>query len=273
MDLEQQTVKDFSDQWTHYVDNRGFWGSLEFLKDLFGPLLILDDIRGKRVADIGSGTGRTVKMLLDAGVVHVIAVEPSKGACALRENLRHEADRVTVLEATGEALPGGLDLDYAISIGVIHHIPDPGPTLRAVYSALKPGGRLLIWVYGEEGNGAYLRFLRPLRLMTTHLPHSWLRLLSWFASLMTPIYLFGCRLFPLPFREYARNVFANLPLAKRELVIYDQLNPAYAKYYSQAEVTRLLESAGFSKIRLYHRHGCSWTALGEKPCNASNAGL
>ena len=50
----------------------------------------------------------------------------------------------------------------------------------------------------------------------------------------------------------------------RRLVIYDQLNPAHAKYYRRKEVKKLMRDAGFSNIRLYHRHGYSWTAIGTK---------
>jgi len=50
----------------------------------------------------------------------------------------------------------------------------------------------------------------------------------------------------------------------RRLVIYDQLNPAYAKYYTREEAQDLLARQGFVDIRLHHRHGVSWTVLGTK---------
>lgn len=48
-------------------------------------------------------------------------------------------------------------------------------------------------------------------------------------------------------------------------MIYDQLNPAYAKYYRRDEARALLEDAGFQDVRLHHRHGYSWTVLGTHP--------
>jgi hypothetical protein len=47
-------------------------------------------------------------------------------------------------------------------------------------------------------------------------------------------------------------------------VIYDQLNPAYAKYYTRDEAQSLLERHGFSDVRLHHRHGMSWTVVGTR---------
>jgi len=66
-------------------------------------------------------------------------------------------------------------------------------------------------------------------------------------------------------RAYARNVLARLPRKIRGLTIYDQLNPAYAKYYRREEAEALLLRAGFTDVRTYHRHGYSWTATGSKP--------
>ena len=57
-----------------------------------------------------------------------------------------------------------------LSVGVLHHIPEPDPVVRAAYRALRPGGRLFVWLYAREGNGLYLAFAVPLRLLTKRLP-------------------------------------------------------------------------------------------------------
>jgi hypothetical protein len=63
------------------------------------------------------------------------------------------------------------------------------------------------------------------------------------------------------------NVFGKLSRQHRSLVIYDQLCPAYARYYKQAEARSLFEHAGFRDVRLHHRHGYSWTVIGTKPAS------
>ncbi|WP_145831617.1 hypothetical protein [Bradyrhizobium huanghuaihaiense] len=62
-----------------------------------------------------------------------------------------------------------------------------------------------------------------------------------------------------------RSVLAKFPRSVRRLTIYDQLNPAYAKYYTRAEAEALLSDAGFADVQLYHRHGYSWTVSGTRP--------
>lgn len=265
MPESDRTIRDFGDQWSHYGSNEGFYASTELLQDMFGPLVDTAELRGTTVADIGSGTGRIVRMLLDAGADHVIAVEPSAGVDRLRENLKDAGDRVEILHAPGDAVPGGRDLDFVISIGVIQFIRDPIPTLEAARDALRPGGRLVIWVYAVEGNALYVGVVKALRAVTTRLPHFALAALCSFLTVLVDLYIAACRFLPLPMRDYMRNTLARVSRDKRKLTIYDQLNPTYAKYYRRDELQALLERAGFEDVRLHHRRGYSWSAAGTRP--------
>jgi SAM-dependent methyltransferase len=264
-DLTRRTVDDFGEQWLAFRDNSGFYGSTELLADFFGPLLDISSLSGLRVADIGSGTGRIVNMLLDAGAAHVVAVEPSDAIGVLRENTAGRRERITYVHNSGDALSPGLELDLVVCIGVLHHIPDPSPVLAAGYAALRPGGLFFAWLYGREGNEAYLRVAAPLRRLTTHLPHPFLVGLSGMLSPVLGAYAAACRWFALPMHAYMRSVLAKVPNNMRRLIIYDQLNPAYARYYRGDEARRLLASAGFTEVTVYHRHGYSWSVIGRKP--------
>ncbi|MGD0090656.1 MAG: class I SAM-dependent methyltransferase [Planctomycetota bacterium] len=263
--VQKQTIEDFSQQWAAYSDNEGYYGSKEMFADMFHPLLRPEELKGARVADIGSGAGRTVRMLIGAGVSRVLAIEPSRAIEVLRENTREYADRISYLNVAGDQIPPSGALDYVISVGVLHHIPEPVPTVAAAFRALKPGGRMAIWIYGAEGNRCYLAVAKPLRALTTRLPHGLLVPLVWAFDCALVAYVQLCRFLPLPLRGYMREVVARLDGAKRRLTIYDQLNPAYAKYYTREEAGNLLTSAGFEDVRLHHRHGYSWAVIGTKP--------
>jgi SAM-dependent methyltransferase len=261
---KERTIEDFGEQWLRYRDNEGYYGSLELFEDILSPFLTSTDFRGCKVAEIGSGSGRIVNMLLQAGARHVIAVEPSDAFEVLCENIK-QIKTVTCLRSSGEKLPASGDLDYVFSIGVLHHIPNPRPVVEAVFNALRPGGKFLIWLYGKEGNQLYLTLIHPLRLLTKHLPHFALAALVWIIYYPLLFYVYLCLSFPFPLREYLLTTFKKMSPEKKRLIIYDQLNPAHAKYYTRFEAEKLLADGKFENIRIHHRHGYSWTLIGTKP--------
>ena len=261
--LRDQTIRDFGEQWTSYRTNEGYYGSSDLFADVFGPLLDPAALRGAQIAEIGSGTGRFIRIFLDSGAAAVVAVEPSAAFDVLTAQVSDP--RLTCIRARGDELRLTNALDYAFSIGVLHHIPDPHPVVRAMFAALKPGGKIAIWVYGAEGNSSYLAIAGAARAITTRLPHSILAAVVWMLYWPLTLWMHLSRFLPLPLAGYLRRVFARLTPDKRRLVVYDQLNPAYAKYYRSEEVRRLLERAGFIDVQLYHRHGYSWAAVGRKP--------
>ena len=121
---------------------------------------------------------------------------------------------------------------------------------------------MLIWLYGRAGNDPYLRLVEPVRALTTRLPPWLLSGLCHAINVGLALYVGLCRYLPL--RGYCRNVLAKLSWHKRFLVIYDQLNPAVARYYSEHDAWALLEQAGFQQVQLHHRHGYSWTVIGTR---------
>jgi SAM-dependent methyltransferase len=203
-------------------------------------------------------------MLLEAEAKHVIAIEPSEAFEVLCRNIK-QPKKVTCLKVTGDQLPTYGDLDYIFSIGVLHHIPDPKPVVETAFKALRPGGRFFVWLYGKEGNDLYLWFIKPLRILTKHLPHFILAALVEIMYWPLSFYIKLCHTLPLPMRTYLLSVFEKMPPTKRRLIIYDQLNPSYAKYYTRFEAKELLVNAKFINVQVHHRHGYSWAIIGTKP--------
>ncbi len=83
-DLRARTIADFGEQWTLYPNTGGFFGSPDLFNDFLNPLVSDRDVAGRRVAEIGAGTGRFVNVLAAAGAAHIVAVEPSKAMRVLR---------------------------------------------------------------------------------------------------------------------------------------------------------------------------------------------
>jgi SAM-dependent methyltransferase len=260
---EIKTIRDFGEQWLKYSDNEGYYGSLELFSDILSPFLTADEIKGSRVAEIGSGAGRIVNMLLQAGAKQVIAVEPSEAFDVLFRSIQ-EPHKVIPLKITGDQLPPYGDLDFVFSIGVLHHIKNPLPVVEAAFRALRPGGHFFVWLYGKEGNVLYLTLIKPLRVVTKRLPHFILAPLVEIIYWPLALYVKLCHRLSLPLRGYMVSVLEKMSPEKRRLIIYDQLNPEYAKYYTRFEAEKLLSDGKFENIRVHHRYGYSWTVIGTK---------
>lgn len=260
--LTQRTIEDFGEQWTTYTDNEGHYASVDYFFDIVSPLLTPEEVKGATVVDVGSGSGRIVLMLLAAGAARVHAIEPSAAFQVLQANTAAHGQRVTCHNLRGDQIPADLGADLAISLGVVHHIPEPASTVAAMRAALKPGGKCVLWLYGHEGNELYLAVFGPLRAITKRLPHWLLGVVCQLLTIAASAYGALAAFLPLPLSGYFRKVFNKMAWRARYLIAYDQLNPAYAKYYQRDEARRLMEDAGFTDVQLHHRHGYSWVVSG-----------
>jgi SAM-dependent methyltransferase len=265
--IDDKTIRDFDEQWTHYGDIEGWYGSLELFSDILSPVMQVQDFKNKRVLEVGAGTGRIVGMMLEAGASHVYAVEPGPTSFSrLNENIASMArsEDVTTINEKGSDWTVGEPLDITISVGVIEFIHEPAQTISRCFEALKPGGDIFLWMCAYEGNEMYVRFVQPLRKITTVIPHFMLvGLVYLLYAALCAYYVIG-QVLPLPMMDYLNRVWWPFTPKKRRLVIYDQLNPAYFKYYKKQEVIDLLTTAGFRDIEIHHRHGYSWSARGRK---------
>ena len=263
-DKSQKTIEDFGSQWQRYPEFDGYLGSKELLEDTLAPFVKIEDLDDKRVAEIGSGAGRFSTMLLDSDIEHLLALEPSAAFQVLSKNLASYGDRVKCVNKDGAHIPADNPFDYIFSIGVIHHIPNAREVIHAALQALKPGGKIVIWLYSYEGNELYINLVEPLRKLTHKLPPAVLSFVSYILAFFLFIYASMCRVVRLPMYDYMRKVILKLSWRHKMLTVYDQLNPMYTKYYTRDEAATLLEEAGFKMVKTHFRHGYSWLVIGTR---------
>jgi ArsR family transcriptional regulator len=130
-----------------FASAAGQWDRLR--RELFGaasPLHALPALIDSRwtIGDLGCGTGETSAALAPF-VTQTVAVDRSGEMLqAARRRLRGLAN-VDVRRGELEALPiADGELDAAIMMLVLHHVPDPGAVLQEAARTLKPRGRLVL---------------------------------------------------------------------------------------------------------------------------------
>ncbi len=264
-DTARRTQASFGYEWTHFKDWRPS-GATNFV-DYFGQF-DLDWLRGRTVLDGGCGMGRHARQLAPfAG--KIVAVDFSG---AIDQAARNVADQGNVACVEGDLtrLPvADGQFDFVYSMGVLHHLDDTEGALRGLVRALKPGGRLRLYLYWKRTgvSGALLSLVSLARIVTTRLPFPILKAFCWVLSL----WLFA--LVIVPYRLLAKcgaSVSDAWPLFLYEKypfnVLYndqfDRFSAPLEKRYSEREVQALLEAVGLREVRVHARYG--WIGDGVK---------
>jgi SAM-dependent methyltransferase len=217
--------------------------------------------RGACLLDAGCGIGRNSHWAMLEGASGGVAIDlDERSLAAARHNLKvHPTVEVRRQSIYDLAEEGAFDIVF--SIGVVHHLPDARAALRRLFRAAKPGGHVLIWVYGRENMGWLMRYFDPLRrLLFSRLPLGLVYHLSLYASAVLWLVL---RL-GLSRLEYYK-LLRRLPFRNLRVIVFDQMIPRIANYWPREFVETLMRGAGLQEIRLIHVNGMSWSASGRKP--------
>lgn len=248
----------FGYEWAEYTELRPVYEE-QFLR--WTALIAREDWRGKRFLDVGCGMGRNSHwpMTYEASGGTSIDVDDRSLASAKRTLARWRTVEVRKMSAYEIDFDGAFDIVF--SIGVIHHLADPQAALRQMTRAAKPGGKVMIWVYGYENNEWIVRWFDPLRkLLFARLPIGVTHFLSLFPTILlwTLVRLGFGRI------EYF-NLLRKTSFRQMRSIVFDQMLPRIANYWRRDEVESLLRGAGLTDVRTAPVNDMSWTAIGTRP--------
>ncbi|PID78635.1 methyltransferase type 11 [bacterium DOLJORAL78_65_58] len=105
----------------------------------------LGDLQGRRVLEVGAGTGRDAVALARAGA-EVLTLDYVPGSLGLTLKAADASD-VSVAAVCGDGTSSPFadgTFDVVFHQGLLEHFRDPGPMLRDNIRILKPGGHLVV---------------------------------------------------------------------------------------------------------------------------------
>ncbi|MBM4268327.1 MAG: class I SAM-dependent methyltransferase [Deltaproteobacteria bacterium] len=251
----QEKHPEWAWQWARYEDDAAF-----LFRDWILPNR-LEDFRGKRVLDAGCGPGHHIRLVAPFAA-HVTGLDLNTAALA-RERTADLAN-VTIEEGDIATWRAAEPFDVVYCVGVIHHTDDPDATFENLRRMCRPGGRLVIWCYSEEGNWMARRLVEPLRrrLLEGSGRASVERLSAVLTALLyAPVHtVYRLPLRSLPYHEYFAN-FRRLGFRRNMLNVFDKLNAPQTDFISRARVERWFAS-GFEDVSITPYAGVSWRGSG-----------
>jgi SAM-dependent methyltransferase len=222
--------------------------------------------------DVGCGSGRwSVMVAPRVGHLHLLDASPDALAVA-KKNLSQVANTTFHLASAGNIPLQDGSLDFAFSLGVLHHVPDTLSAIRAIASKLKKGAPFLIYLYYALDNRpwwfrAVWKISNIFRIVISRLPAN----LRWLISqiIAATVYWPLARIAALV--ERAGLPTALIPLeAYRDRSFYVMRTDAYDRFctslekrFTRRQIEQMLYDAGFDEIR-FSEQVPFWCAVGLK---------
>jgi SAM-dependent methyltransferase len=267
--VRARTYRSFGFEWTHFARQlpeyrQNFNWYLEPLASV--------SLRGLKVLDAGCGMGRHAVYLSQEGA-EVVALDASPAIEVAAANGRDA--KALFLQADVLKLPlADESFDLVCCLGVLHHMEDTVDGLTELVRVLRPGGSLLVYLYHDPGETSrwrewILRVVTSARLLTTRIPLTILRVMTWvFSVIVFSVYLVPAkhvarvrslekiiRAFPLgQYIDYPFRVFWNDQ--------FDRFSAPLEKRFRRSEVEELLAAAGLVEIRVLGGYG--WRAAARR---------
>jgi SAM-dependent methyltransferase len=272
---KQETAENFGWQWTHFTQEDNLYSDqfLGWLQPVTSGFF-----KNKVVIEGGCGKGRHTLLAAQWGARDVIGIDLSAAvdsAFAATRNLPN----AHIVQTDIYKLPFRKTFDYAFSVGVLHHLPDPKGGFESLAGKVKPGGHISAWVYGAENNEWITRWINPVREKLTSKMNQ--RALLQLSKLPAASVYFATKLLYGPLnrsrdgQSIAKHLFYNdylkaiAPFGWREqhTIVFDHLVAPTAFYLSRAEFETWWRDIGAEEVAITWHNKNSWCGFGRLPEN------
>jgi len=257
LNIDHEVVDQFGREWAKYNYLNGI-ASEALDKQFMAYTSPIDfeefDIESSVAADFGAGSGRWAERLVP--FFHKIyALEPSAEAVQVMNEKFSQDSKVQVLHEDIEKNSiSENSLDLAISLGVLHHIPDTSQAITDVGNKIKSGGIFLCYLYYKVEDKpiyyrAVFRIVNVVRYSISRMPHT---LRMFIAKLIAfSIYLPLARFsrFRLKSGKDISNIplhhYAEMPFIMLENDALDRFGTRLEQRFNKEGIKKMLEAANF----------------------------
>jgi len=262
------TAASFGWQWQHFTQT-----DEKYEQQFLGWIAPVtpDFFQDKVVLEGGCGKGRHTQLAARWGAREVIGIDLS-AAVETAFAATRELSSAHIVQADIYHLPFRRGFDYAFSVGVLHHLPDPRGGFISLASKVKPGGSISAWVYGAENNEWITRWVNPLRKRITSRMNP--RVLLHLAKLPAAGLFAATKLIYGPLNRanasLANHLFYNDYLnaisgfgwREQHTIVFDHLIAPTSHYISRAEFAEWWEAIHAGEVTITWHNQNSWRGFG-----------
>lgn len=265
---KRATAEGFGWQWQHFTQE-----DEKYAEQFLGWIAPVtpEFFRDKVVLEGGCGKGRHTQLAARWGAREVIGIDLSvavETAFAATRSLPN----AHIIQADIYHLPLAREFDYAFSVGVLHHLPNPRGGFLSLASKVKPGGHISAWIYGAENNEWITRFVNPVREKITSRIDQ--RALLQLSKLPAACVYLATKLVYGPLNKngsgLAKHLFYNDYLSsistfgwrEQHTIVFDHLVAPTAFYISRGEFEKWWHDVGASDVVIGWHNKNSWRGLG-----------
>jgi len=271
--IDQRTVNGFGEEWSEFTQNQLTDEQAQDMFDKYFSLFDWGSLPSGAVGfDMGCGSGRWARFMAPK-VGKLYCIDASEQALDVaKTNLQDQRNCEFILASVDELPLEDESMDFAYSLGVLHHIPDTLSGINSCVAKLKPGAPFLVYLYYAFDNKPFWfrmiwKLSDVLRGGISHLPFRLKLVVTNILALL--IYLPLAKL-ALLLEKAGMNV-DNIPLSTyRKMPFYmmrtdslDRFGTRFESRFTKAEIRQMLDQAGLEKIKF--RDGVPyWCAIGVK---------
>lgn len=269
--IDPETVASFGDEWKRFdaFSEEEIQGAGDEYFDLISKAELSTF---QRTLDMGCGSGRWTRYIAPH-VAQVAALDPSLACHVARRNTK-DLNNVQVVQASVENIPfPDAYFDFAICLGVLHHIPDTQEALAALCKKIQPKGKLLLYLYYDlSETGLLFRTLHSISEMFRKVIH---RMPKFIKNLLCD---FIAALIYLPLivlskviGSISKSAAKKMPLSyyrnKSWRIIRndarDRFGTPLEQRFTKEQITAMLQKSGMKKV-VFSPNAPYWHCIAEK---------
>jgi SAM-dependent methyltransferase len=274
---DNAVVEAFGEEWSKFDQNDADPAELRAIFELYFAIFPWDELSRDAIGfDLGCGSGRWAYFVAPrVGRLHCI--DASASALQVARKKLHTYINCEFYCGSMESIPLPDDsADFGYSLGVLHHVPDPGGGIEACVRKLKTGAPFLLYLYYAFDNrpwwfGAIWRVSDLVRRLISRLPF----------ALKSPVCDVIAALVYWPIARGAKLLahfglpVDSFPLANyRDRSFYimrndtlDRFGTRLERRFTKTQIGEMMKKAGLERIRFSETP--SWCAVGYKKAVAS----